>query len=297
MAALALALFGGGELDRLRERLEATPATPPGEAAPGPIAVEGVAREHRETVDSSVGDHEALLVQYRRYRADGDGGPEKERTDAVPFVVEDETGRVLVDPRDAVDGDGKGNYAVFSERNTRRYYGGADPAGVTPVSTGTDGAADSAEDDSTEDDSAVVDEDESGDSEDGPSPGDGEFGGTDLEGNAPGFGTPGDWREAVPDSAEWIHAESTIRPGDTVYVVGDASETPGGSPPFVVRPSDEGVFLVSDLSPAAVLEQLDRKSGPFDRSVLSILLLGVIVVLILVGVLAVAYTIADALVF
>jgi hypothetical protein len=278
MAAFVLGLFRGEELDRLRERLAGTPATPPGEVSPGPVAVEGVAREHRETVESPVAGREALLVQYRRHRPEGDGSPAEERTDAVPFVVEDETGRVLLDPRDAVDGDGEGNYAVFSERNTRRHYGGTDAASATPLDAGGEDTDESGGDPSRGNDAVAAD-------------------GTPLDGDRPGVGPDEDWRDSVPESAAWIHAESAIRPGDTVYVVGDADETPGGSPPFVVTPGTEGIFLVSDLGPAAVREQLDRESGPLDRSVLSLLVLGVIAVLILVAVLAVAYTVADALVF
>jgi hypothetical protein len=292
MAAFVLGLFRGDELDRLRERLAATPATPPGEVSPGPVAVEGVAREHRETVESPVGGREALLVQYRRHRSEGDGSPVEERTDAVPFVVEDETGRVLVDPREAVEGDGDGNYAVFSERNTRRHYGGTDPASATPLGGGS-------EDDESggTEDPVAADGSTDGDTGAGTPASGGTADGTTLDADRPGVGAAANWRESVPDSASWIHAESAIRPGDTVYVVGVAEETPGGSPPFVVTPDEEGIFLVSDLGPAAVREQLDRESSPLDRSVLSLLALGVIVVLILVGVLAVAYTVADAVAF
>lgn len=237
MAAVVLGLFGGGDVERLRDRLARTPVAAPGDVSPGPVAVEGVAREHRERRPEPAGDDEALLVRYRRQRRDaGEGAVAEARTEAVPFVVEGEDGRVLVDPREAVDGDGADNYALFSERNTRRYVGGADPASAVPV-----------DDDESTGDDATADDD--------------------------GTSSP------PADDAEWVHVQSGIRPGDRVFVLGEASATPGGSPPFVVRPGEGGGFLVSDLSAASVREQLARESDSLDGSVWRIALLGVIAVL------------------
>jgi hypothetical protein len=235
MAAVVLGLFGGGDVERVRERLGQTPLASPGEVTPGPVAVEGVAREHRERIPEPAGEGEALVVRYRRRRR---GAPEgevaEERSDAVPFVVEGEDGRVLVDPREAVEGEGGDNYAVFSERGTRHHVGGVDPASAVPLD-GADGDATTGDD---------------------------------------GTGTP-----PPSDGTEWIHVQSGIRPGDRVFVLGEAAETPGGSPPYVVRPGADGGFLVSDLSAASVREQLARESGPLDRGVWRIALLGVIAVL------------------
>jgi hypothetical protein len=248
--AVVLGLFGGGEPERLRERLERTPAASPGTVSPGPVAVEGVAREHRERVPEPAGDGEAFLLRYRRYRRvedgrEADGPPVEQRTEAVPFVVEGEDGRVLVDPREAVEDDG--NYALFSERNTRRYRGEENPATAVLVGEG--------DEDGSEDQS--------------------------------GEGEPG----------EWVHVQSGIRPGDRVFVVGEATATPGGSPPFVVGAGDDGGFLVSDLSRAAVREQLARESGPFDGNFWRIALLGVIAILVVAVVLVAAVAIANVFLF
>jgi len=127
-------LAGDGAEDR-RERLrtlvaEAAPV-PIAELSSGPGAVEGTVEVHTGTVDGSVTDRDAVLAEYERERnADGELSVVEGRIEAVPFLVEDDTGRVLVDPTDYDYDDG---VLPISPGRTERREGDEDGENVRPV--------------------------------------------------------------------------------------------------------------------------------------------------------------------
>jgi len=77
---------------------------------PGTVEVEGLAKPHRETLDPPHGTADSLAYKYKLEEKRNDSDPDedgkewetirKER-DSVPFVVDNETKELLVDPEDA----------------------------------------------------------------------------------------------------------------------------------------------------------------------------------------------------
>lgn len=76
-----------------------------------------------------------------------------------------------------------------------------------------------------------------------------------------------------------VHVQSTIRPGDEVYVLGEF-ERRSGDPPYVTAPTG-GPFLVTDMSRSALVAALDRESGDVSAQVLRFALFGLILALVL----------------
>lgn len=82
---------------------------------------------------------------------------------------------------------------------------------------------------------------------------------------------------------EEVHVQSTIRPGDAVYVLGEFQGGANGLP--TVTPTG-GPFLFSDMSPSALAATLERSAGDVSGQFLRFLafgLIAVVVVLIVVG--------------
>lgn len=217
----------------LRRAVERTPVSGIGTLSPGRVAVEGEVRPHRETLPEPIGDGECVVVRYQRLRRNSSGtGPGGEtvenRVEVVPFLVDDGTGEILVNPPGSTDGE-EGTLLV-SAGNTDRYYGDEDATETYRI--------DAADDE-------------------------------DVEQLAQA-------RQELGESPEWVHVQSAIRPGDHVYVLGQAAETADGRPEHVVLPGDR--FLLSDLRRSALVEQLKRESGRIDRSFWLFAVLGLIAV-------------------
>ncbi|PSQ48930.1 hypothetical protein BRD19_05285 [Halobacteriales archaeon SW_7_65_23] len=87
---------------RIRQRVRDTPTETPGAVAVGRTEVSGVARPAEQTCRAPFTDEECLYVQWKisERSTDADGGWEllDLGVSVSPFYVEDETGRVLVDP-------------------------------------------------------------------------------------------------------------------------------------------------------------------------------------------------------
>ncbi|PSP60418.1 hypothetical protein BRC73_02250 [Halobacteriales archaeon QH_7_66_37] len=87
---------------RIRQRVRDTPTETAGAVAVGRTEVSGVARPAEQTCRAPFTDEECLYVQWKisERSADADGGWEllDLGVSVSPFYVEDETGRVLVDP-------------------------------------------------------------------------------------------------------------------------------------------------------------------------------------------------------
>ena len=87
---------------RIRQRVRDTPTETAGAVAVGRTEVSGVARPAEQTCRAPFTDEECLYVQWKisERSTDADGGWEllDLGVSVSPFYVEDETGRVLVDP-------------------------------------------------------------------------------------------------------------------------------------------------------------------------------------------------------
>lgn len=104
---LLILLSGVGRL-RAWNELRGSSAGPV--TGPGTVEVEGVAKSHAETLDPPRGNVDSLAYNYKLEELRDDPDPdehgrdwhtlESER-DSVPFVVEDGTNEVLVEPEDA----------------------------------------------------------------------------------------------------------------------------------------------------------------------------------------------------
>lgn len=100
-------------------------------ATGGLVGVEGTVVAHGETVTGPMTGEDAVLVEYERGRnEDGRYEPVEGRLEAVPFLVEDDTGRVLVDPGAYGYDDGP---LPISPGNTDRFEGDEDGENVRPV--------------------------------------------------------------------------------------------------------------------------------------------------------------------
>jgi hypothetical protein len=87
---------------RIRQRVRDTPTETAGAVAVGRTEVSGIARPAEQTCRAPFTDEECLYVQWKisERSADADGGWEllDLGVSVSPFSIEDETGRVLVDP-------------------------------------------------------------------------------------------------------------------------------------------------------------------------------------------------------
>jgi hypothetical protein len=108
-----LVLFARGSVDRLTTMLR-TETRPIADVEPGLVEIEGQVVSAGESVDSrtyGTGDGDLVVTQYRR--SGGQGDDERDFTlpvpqqfapdvlndeSVVPFYVEDDTGRILIDP-------------------------------------------------------------------------------------------------------------------------------------------------------------------------------------------------------
>jgi len=165
-----------------------------------------------------------VLARYVRRPREG-REPAETQVEARPFVVEDETGRLLVDlrdpPRQAV---------LLSPGITERYLG--DETGTRLVrTTGADS--------------------------------------TRAVARA---------RNELGTTPEWVHERATLRDGDRVYVLGRPETDTEGETAIV--PGEGTAFVVSDLSRAALTEQLDRAAGGLDRRFWLFAVVGAIAVVV-----------------
>lgn len=238
-----LTMAAAEERERVRSLVERTPVEPIAErpADTGLVAVEGRVRKHREAVTPRLDGGEAVFARYERIRRDGEGpGPGGETVEraaeTAPFVVEDDSGGLLVDLGETVDA--AGDPVIVSASNTERYLGDEDGADLVPFRT--DGSGDA------------------------------------------GVGDLARARSELGETPDWIHVQSTLRPGDRVYVLGDVAETPGGSPPYVLSPGPDDTVVCSDLSQSALLGQLDRESAGVDRRFWAFAALGLVALAIVV---------------
>lgn len=243
-----MGLLGDDALRRRRRLVESTTPTRAASVTPesSVVAVEGVVRVHEETLSPPLSD--ATVVEppagapAEDEAADGDGGPTRldelaaergetrrgppvlaryvrrpreseepgtateTRVEAVPFVVEDDSGRVLVDAREAAS-----ESVLLSPAVTERYLGDESGSRVARA-TGADDTRELAR-----------------------------------------------ARTALGATPDWEHERATLRAGDQVYVLGGATGERGR-----IEPGGEG-FVVSDLSRAALTEQLQRASEGLDR--------------------------------
>lgn len=123
--------------DRLLATVRDADPTPIGDLSTGRGAVSGTVRVHEGVREGRLSGEECVLAEYERGRnEDGRYEPVEGELVAVPFLVEDATGRVLVDPTDHAYGDGSlpispGRTARFegdeSGENLRRVDPGEDP--------------------------------------------------------------------------------------------------------------------------------------------------------------------------
>jgi hypothetical protein len=84
-----------------------------------------------------------------------------------------------------------------------------------------------------------------------------------------------------------VHVQSTIRPGDTVYVLGEFERRAGS---YAVEPG-EGPFLLSDMSRSALATALERRSGDVSGQFLRFVAFGLIAVSLVALVLGLAVAI------
>lgn len=121
----------GDRRDRLRDLVAASAPVPVEDLPAGAAAVEGTVEVHEGTVEGPVTGRDSVLVEYERER-NGESRPEvvEGRIAAVPFLVADDTGRVLVDPTDHAYGDG---VLPISPGRTERFEGDEAGENLRPV--------------------------------------------------------------------------------------------------------------------------------------------------------------------
>ncbi|PSQ18597.1 hypothetical protein BRD00_04735 [Halobacteriales archaeon QS_8_69_26] len=117
--------------ERLRRVVAGSPPVPVEDLSPGAGAVSGTVEVHEGTVDGPLTDRECVLVEYERERND-EGAPEvvEGRVESVPFLLADDTGRVLVDPSGHAYEEG---VLPISPGRTERFEGDEAGENVRPV--------------------------------------------------------------------------------------------------------------------------------------------------------------------
>jgi len=282
---------------RIRQRVRDTPTETAGAVAVGRTEVSGVARPAEQTCRAPFTDEECLYVQWKisERSADADGGWEllDLGVSVSPFYVEDETGRVLVDPtRGAVSSavvmDESYGVEVRPEHATTTVVGaGQEPperiaaflrdgreVAVEPVDTidlaenaDLTGRGDSADPATATDPTAAA-----------------ESGTGDLAASAGGFDRF--LADEVPVTAhrDRKYEQQVVPVGSSVYVFGnatprsDASGTGGERLAIGPDPSTD-LFLVSTAGEAELLPQ-------FERSTRRLIALGLLLSAPAVGVIA-----------
>lgn len=119
--------------ERLRRLVARGDPTSVADLSPGGDlgAVQGTVETHAGTVRGPASGDPAVLVEYERGRnRDGRYDPVEGRVEAVPFLVDDGTGRVLVDPAGYEYGDGT---LPVSPGKTDRFEGDESGENVRPV--------------------------------------------------------------------------------------------------------------------------------------------------------------------
>lgn len=220
-----------------------------GDVTSGLTAVQGTVALDDGTIPAPVTPEDCVYAQYeiRERSTEGSGVGRyhvvEGRVDAVTFLVEDDSGAILVDPT--------GMHHPAGDRVTNPL----DAAGPLPLS----------------DRSTRVFAPSS----------DGGFDELDRHRLGRAEATGGF------DHSE-VHVQSTIRPGDEVYVLGDFQRSTEDRPP-VVAPTG-GPFLVSDLSRSALDAVLARRTADVTGRFVRFLVFGAILVitLLIVGVIAIA---------
>jgi len=89
--------------------------------------------------------------------------------------------------------------------------------------------------------------------------------------------------DVAPSPGE-VHVQSTIRPGDTVYLLGEFERDAGS---YRVGPGD-GPFLLSDMSRSALATALERRSGDVSGQFLRFVVFGLIAISLVALVLGLA---------
>lgn len=206
-------VHSGRKMRQRSKRIEGTETTPVRELSPGTVEVKGTARPTGagDGVDAPISEGEALVttVEVEKYDSGGEGGGRwktlYEDEEAVPFLVEDGTGQVRVDPP-------TGGLFEF-ELEREKVGGGEEPPEAIRRFVESEAGVD-------------------------------EAARHDL-----GLLSVGERRR---------YSEGLIRPGEEVYVLGEARETDGGwgEHHFVVDGgTDPESFVLSDKSEEKLVSQ------------------------------------------
>lgn len=107
LALGVLALYGAVHKYRQTMLVRDTPTSKIRSLAMGPVEIKGTAQKHEEILTSPFSDEECVAYTYsiNKYTQDSDGNSDWNTAEAgkkaVPFLIDDGTGRVLVEPEGA----------------------------------------------------------------------------------------------------------------------------------------------------------------------------------------------------